>query len=278
MCIRDSSNIYRKEEISDHNLLVLSVQMEGVSKKMDKDNVPDGKTDREMFDMKKFMQYLNANEFVMNEVWEVDEMYNNFVNYLKKGMVESTKKIKNCSQRGAVAFSPWIDKEYLAMVNKKEYLFGLQKKFKGNEVIRKDYKACRNALLAMRRRKKAEHFSSFFKDSTNINKNIWKVANEVLYCSNRNRDQKIVIHEGGKEIEDYRTSEVLNDYYATVVDNIKKEYAQKADCEKIEQYVKSLPRSGSEFENIVLDKNEIIKLIDALKNKKIKLLMVLPTH
>ena len=59
----------------------------------------------------------------------------------------------------------------------------------------------------MRRDKKAQYYSKILESKEDQRKNIWKVANEVLYNKFYSKNKEIKIHEDGLEVPVDRVAE-----------------------------------------------------------------------
>jgi len=149
---------------------------------------------------------------------------------------------------------------------KKEYFYKLWKKHKGNGRIEQDYKACRNGLLSMKRRKRKAYYSNILEKTDNISKDIWKVAKEVLYnkCKTKASHESVMnIYVYGVEAAAEETPGVFNNYFTSVVGQML--VGKKNSSEKdVNDYVDFLPKIYDNFYLEPTTEEEIEAYIDRL--------------
>ena len=207
-------NVEKNEDLNmDHNFLIISIKFRGRLESHAKET-----SSKYCLNIKKLAHYLETNKCDSTCV-DVDEYYVNFLNYFQRG-IELSSTSKNLSVKKNNFSSPWIDKEYQDLLAKKEYFYKLWKKHKGNGRIEQDYKACRNGLLSMKRRKRKAYYSNILEKTDNISKDIWKVAKEVLYnkCKTKASHESVMnIYVNGVEAAAEETPGVFNNYFTSVV-------------------------------------------------------------
>ncbi|KAK3907172.1 RNA-directed DNA polymerase from mobile element jockey [Frankliniella fusca] len=192
-------------------------------------------------------------EFKVNRDGEVDDEYSRFISYFQESCSKASA-VNTYKSKENYPHAPWIDREYLQLVRTKEKLFNMRKKNKGNCKILQDYKACRNAVTSMKKKKKAEYYSTKLQDSNDLAKNLWTVAKEALY----NQKGKKETCSGELSPENFNEK-----FINTVSGLIEKESRKK----RPENNSAPLLNCQTRFRLHPTTKEEISKYIDGLKNK-----------
>ena len=178
-------------DLSDHNFLLVSLETNNVSP-------GEGSPSHTSSVNPKLLNgYLASNKFTIEEAWDAELSYSKFIDYFNKGIELSTVHYhRKDLNRGKYA-APWIDEEYPNRVKREESLFAVKKKHKSNNQILEDYKSVRNTVTALQRIKKRNHYSKLLEKPQDQIKNLWKVANQVLYNKSNVGNQEIKLPTNG---------------------------------------------------------------------------------
>lgn len=265
------ANFYNREihisniisDLSDHNLLVIRTKW----KNDDRSNI-EATPKSSRVDYQKMLRYCKLNKFSSDST-DVDEFLDEFLNFISKGKDEASYTPTPSRNKKKLPDSPWKDAEYLALANRKNQLYAQFKLHCNNTRIEEDYKACRNALLFMRRKKRSTYYADKLGKGQDLNKNIWKVAKELLSNSPLGRNNSIKLTLDGKQCETEEIPSVFNNYFSQVVPKLmeKRGHVQQAEPDETLINLRQTERS-TPFHPTTTD--EIKLYIKKLKNKNNK--------
>lgn len=137
----DQEYIYSESEtgspISDHNFIILSIEN-------------DVETHPTEVDSTELIKYLNEEKFIVGKEVDINKMYQNFIEYVDKGLTNSKRKSEN-----NIFLAPWMDEEY-------------KEKVKIMYVSYSEMIKARKDVQAYRTNKKQHHYSDIVSKEVNL--------------------------------------------------------------------------------------------------------------
>ena len=123
---------------------------------------------------------------------------------------------------------PWINKEILAEMSKRDKLLLKYSKMKNKkseaaQITYEDYKKIRNEVTKLKRDSKVDYYRRFFEENKKKSSTIWKRIRSIVNINNTSRKDIKLLNEDGKNVYDpTKIAELLNKYFDSVGPNIDK--------------------------------------------------------
>ncbi|KAK3915233.1 putative RNA-directed DNA polymerase from transposon BS [Frankliniella fusca] len=223
-----------QNDLSDHNFLLASISN---PKSTTKEAPP---RLLKSINTNKLNIYLTEKPFQPNEHYDAESLYQSFVDYVNVGIEESTTEKISRSTEALDDYAPWIDKEYLEM--------------KRSHSLEKE--------------EKNEYYSKILEDPKDLDKNIWKVANRVLYNKSEPRNHEFKLSNDGVPVNEENIPDTFVNYFTSAVDKLlEKDIAHQCSEEETSKYIEKIPKINSTFRLHPTTAQEVSKYIDQLKNK-----------
>ena len=166
---------------------------------------------------------------------------------------------------------PWINSETKKLINFRHFLFGESKKKYIPFYIYDNFK--RKLAGDLRFIRKNYIKNKFAEDEKDIKKT-WDNINRFVRCSNRKRDNIILMQNGDLESNDQKNAEVIKDYFASVATNLDSAIPRPRSC-SFQDFLG--PRNSCEFFVNISHPAEVQKIIKSFPNKGCPINEI-PTH
>lgn len=150
--------------ISDHNIILLGVNNNKVTthnKKITKTKYND------------IILEIHNNDW--SNIDSANNLQNQLTSIIKRNTIEI--KIKNSKR----ILKPYITKDIISLINKRDRLFILTKKYPHSLIIKELFIKLRNKVSNLCKDKKKEYYNNLLNENYNNPRKLWSITNEVLY-------------------------------------------------------------------------------------------------
>lgn len=160
-----------ENSISDHNLIIL------------------GTNNNKIISCNKTITKTNYQNIIL-DIYSTDftnintanELQNCLNNIIKKNTME-----KNVKKNRRI-IKPYITNDIITMINRREKLFKLTKKYPNSLIIRELLNKMRNKISNLCKIKKKEYYDNIVNENYNNPRKLWSIINEVLYNKSNNNN------------------------------------------------------------------------------------------
>ena len=257
-------------DISDH--LIQFVIFENFHKHIMKDKVNIYKRNFKNFNEDEFGKSLNGADwdYILKSDNQVDELWNNFHNQVNFLLDEFAPMKKVTPKETKLTTKPWISKELLKTMLKKNKLYKLycsEKVHTKKESLFNKYKLIRNEVTKLKRESKTEYYKKYFEENRNKSSMVWKGIRSLVNLKNSNTSSYKIADNTGKHVSDqYKIANLFNDYFVKIGSSVEQKIPNTD--KDFNEYLTNLKIDKTFFLSPT-DKNEImdiIKLFDINKS------------
>ena len=222
---------------------------------------------------KRNFKYFNEDEFgkTLDEVdWDhilqpdnqVDELWNNFHNQIIFLLDEFAPLKKVTPKELKLTTKPWISKELLKIMQKKNKLYKRYCSENDNtkkEKLFTEYKIIRNEVTKLKRDSKTDYYKKYFEQNRNKSSMVWKGIRSLVKLKNSNTSSYNISDNTGKHVSNqHKVANLFNDYFVNIGSNVEQKIPPTD--KDFNDYLKNLKIDKTFFLSPA-DKNEIIDII-----------------
>ena len=200
---------------------------------------------------------------------DVNSSFNNFINKFNNILDKHLpyKKVSNKDFKNK--YKPWINKEIIRSINKKNKLFN--KYVHCKDIIRKnvlftEYKLHKNRLLQATRHSKKVFFQNYFTRNGKNIKKVWDGIKQIINVKSKIIDQPSCLMDGDVTLtEPTDIANTFNKYFSSIANNLLNERVYNGNASFRDYLINPLPNS---FVIYPCDQDEIKGLIKHLQESK----------
>lgn len=214
-----SYNIYNiMTDLSDHNLLIVDLHNANI---IGAKNIVEKNTSYKFkkINFNSLRKFFKENQITVDEV-NVNEITNSFLCWVDEGVTKYTKE--KITLKNKIKIQPWVNKELLELIRKKEKLYAKIKKPGISAELRCDYRALCNFITSKKRVLKKVYYDNKIESSKNETFGLWQIVREILTVNKTKNIDKI----GSLIFKDniYNSSEDIsncfNNYFTSVAQDL----------------------------------------------------------
>ena len=171
------------------------------------------------FDKDKFLQDLQMMENFDN-AQDPNYNYEKFQNHFLECLEKHAPLKKLSKRKEKMKRKPWINKEIIQCIRKRDKLYKKFIKTKNPEWEAK-YKTCRNKINHLIRTNKRNYYSSYFENFKSNSKKIWSGIREIINKNNKSSSSQICLEVEGKLVTcQKQVADNFNTFYTNVALNL----------------------------------------------------------
>ena len=212
---------------------------------------------------------INWDKTLKIEKNDVNISFNNFLNKVNNTIDKHLpyKKISNKEFKNE--YKPWINKEIIDLINKKNKLFNKYVNCKDSvrkNILFADYKLQKNRLLQTTRLSKNSFFQNYFTRNGKNIKKVWEGIKQIVNVKSKRFNQPSCLTDKNNTITDPTDiANTFNNYFSSIADNLLNERVYNGNVSFREYLTNPLPNS---FVIYPCDEKEVKTLIKQLQESK----------